>query len=268
MLQIRLGIELASLRMPLKKALLTARELGAEAVEIDLRNELTPDDLSRTGVRQIRKMLDDLNLRISAARFPTRRGYSSLDGLEARIDATKRAMLSAYELGTNVVINHIGRVPPETDSSATSTLVQALTDLGRHGQKVGALLAAETGTESGPDLANLIARLPPGSIGVDLNPANLIINGHSPRDAAEALAPHILHIHATDATRDLGSLNPHAPRGGRGLETSLGQGNAEFPELLAILEEQQYRGYITIARRDTDNPIADIRQALQFLRHL
>src|SRR5262245_49601367 len=122
MLQIRVGIELASLRMPLKKALLTARELGAEAVEIDLRNELSPDDLSRTGVRQIRKLLVDLNLRISAARFPTRRGYATLDGLEARIDATKRALQSAYELGTGVVVNSLGRLPPESDSSATSTL--------------------------------------------------------------------------------------------------------------------------------------------------
>jgi L-ribulose-5-phosphate 3-epimerase len=260
MLQIRLGIELASLRMPLKKALLTARELGAEAVEIDLRNELKPDDLSRTGVRQIRKMLDDLNLRISAARFTTRRGYATLDGLEARIDATKRAMQSAYDLGTNVLINHIGRVPPESDVTATSTLAQALTDLGRHGQRVGAMLAAETGSESGEELANLIARLPPGSIGVDLNPAKLIINGHSPRPAAQALAPHILHIHATDATRDLAL--------GRGIETPLGQGNAEFPELLATVEEQQYRGYITIARHDTENPLADIRQALEFLRNL
>lgn len=260
MLQIRLGIELASLRMPLKKALLTARELGAEAVEIDLRNELSPDDLSRTGVRQIRKMLDDLNLRISAARFPTRRGYATLDGLEARIDATKRAVQSAYDLGTSVVVNHIGRVPPESDAAATSTLLEALSDIGRHGQRVGALLAAETGTESGEALANLISRLPLGSIGVDLNPAKLIINGHSPRPAAEALAPHIVHIHATDATRDLAL--------GRGIETPLGQGNAEFPELLAILEEHQYRGYITVARHDTDNSVADIRQALQFLRNL
>src|SRR6185436_5644226 len=99
MLQIKLAVELASLRLPLKKGLLTARELGAEAVEIDLRNELTPDDLSRTGVRQLRKMLDDLNLRISAVAFRTRRGYAALEDLEARIDATKRAMQTAYELG-------------------------------------------------------------------------------------------------------------------------------------------------------------------------
>jgi sugar phosphate isomerase/epimerase len=260
MLQIKLGIELASLGLPLKKGLLTARELGAEAVEIDLRKELRPEELSRTGVRQVRKMLDDLNLRISAVSFRTRRGYQVTDDLEARIDATKRAMRWAYELGTGVVVNHIGRVPPENDSSARSAMVQALSDIGRYGQKVGALLAAETGTESGEELAGLIARLPPGSIGVDFNPANLIVHGHSARAAVEALAPHVLHVHATDATRDLAL--------GRGIEVALGQGSAEFPELLAALEEHQYRGYITVARHDTSAPVADIKQALAYLRNI
>jgi sugar phosphate isomerase/epimerase len=260
MLQIKLGVELASLRLPLKKGLLMARELGAEAVEIDLRNELKPEDLSRTGVRQLRKILDDLNLRISAATFRTRRGYNVIDDLEARIDATKRAMLAAYELGTNVLVNHVGQVPSESDSAATSTMVQALADLGRYGQKVGAQLAAETGTETGQELAGLIGRVPPGSIGVDFNPANLILHGHSAREAMERLAPHVLHMHATDATRDLAVS--------RGFEVPLGQGNAEFPELLAVLEEQQYRGYITVARRDSKSPIVDVRQSLEFLRNL
>src|SRR6478752_3590035 len=137
MLQIKLGIELASLRLPLKKGLLIARELGAEAVEFDLRNELRPDDLSRTGLRHLRKMLDDLNLRVSAVAFRTRRGYATTDDLEARIEATKRALASAYELGTSVVINHIGRVPLESDTAARSTMIEALAEIGRHGQKVG-----------------------------------------------------------------------------------------------------------------------------------
>src|SRR5262245_24941483 len=260
MLQIKLGIELASLRLPLKKGLLTARELGAEAVEIDLRSELRPEELSRTGVRQVRKMLDDLNLRISAVAFRTRRGYHVTEDLDARIDATKRALLTAYELGSGVVVNHIGSVPPDSDASATGTMVQALSDIGRYGQKVGAILAAETGTESGEDLAGLIARLPPGSMGVDFNPASLIMHGPSPRAAVQSLASHVLHVHATDATRDLAL--------GRGIEVALGQGSAEFPELLAALEEQQYRGYITVARHDSRSPVADVRQALEFLRHL
>ncbi len=260
MLQLRLGIELASLKLPLKQALLMARDLRAEAVEIDLRNELSADELSQTGIRQIRKVLEDLNLRISAVNFRTRRGYNVAADLEARVDATKRAMRQAYELGTGVVINHIGRVPAESDEASLQLLVDVFTDLGRYGQRVGAILAAETGTESGETLAHLIARLPPGSLGVDFNPANLILNGHEARPAIKALGPHVVHFHATDATRD--------PALGRGLPVPLGQGNADIPELLAALEEQQYRGYITVARHDSASPLADIKQALTFLRNL
>src|SRR5687767_12822681 len=143
MLQIRIGIRLASLRLPFRKALLAAKELGAEAVEIDARTELRPEELSQTGVRQIRKLLDDLELKVSAVTFYTRRGYDVIEDLEPRLDATRRTLKLAYDLGTNVVVNQIGRVPAEADSPATSTLVQALTDLGRYGQRVGALLAAE-----------------------------------------------------------------------------------------------------------------------------
>ena len=59
MVELRIAVELSGMRMPLKKALHTAAALGADAVEIDARGEVTPR-LSRTGVRQLRKMLDDL----------------------------------------------------------------------------------------------------------------------------------------------------------------------------------------------------------------
>src|SRR5262249_39161810 len=161
MLQVRIAVELASLKLPFKKGLLMARELGAPAVGIDAPPEVRPQALSHTRVRPMREKLDDLNLRAAALTFRTRRGYYVLDDLEARLEATRRSLKLAYELGTNVVVNHIGRVPTEADSDATSTLVGALTDLGRYGQKVGAALAAETGSESGAELAKLIARLPP-----------------------------------------------------------------------------------------------------------
>ncbi|HEX5106283.1 MAG TPA: sugar phosphate isomerase/epimerase family protein [Pirellulaceae bacterium] len=260
MLQIKVGIRLASLRLPFRQALAKAKELGAEAVEIDARSELRPEDLSHTGVRQVRKILEDLALKVSAVSFHTRRGYDVLEDLEPRIDATKRTLQLAYDLGAGVVVNHIGRVPDQLDSPDAATLLQALADIGQHGQRVGALLAAETGTESGAQLAQLIARLPPGSIGVDLNPANLIVHGHEPREAARALGEHILHVHATDATRDVARKS--------GLEVPLGQGSAEWPELLGILEEQQYRGYFTVARNAGGNALADIRQAVNFVRNI
>src|SRR5262245_56483413 len=144
MLQIKVGVQLASLGLPLKEGLLTARELGAEAVEIDARRELRPEELSQTGVRQVRKLLDDLNLRVSCVAFRTRRGYHVAEDLEARIDATKRALRLAYDLGASVVVNHIGRVPADDEVAKLGTMVQALADLGRYSQRVGAFLAAET----------------------------------------------------------------------------------------------------------------------------
>jgi len=260
MLQIKVGVQLASLRLPLKQALLTAAEMGAAAVEIDARNELRADELSHTGVRQIRKMLDDLNLRVSCLSFRTRHGYHVSENLDQRVEATKHALKLAYDLGTNVVVNHVGRVPDQADATAWNNLQQALTDIGRHGQRVGATLAAETGTETGAELLKLITALPPASLGVDLNPANLIVHNQSPREAVKALGPHILHVHANDGTRDLAQ--------GRAIEVPLGRGSAEFPELLATLEEHQYRGYITVERKGSDNPLFEIDQAVKFLKSL
>jgi sugar phosphate isomerase/epimerase len=205
-------------------------------------------------------MLEDLNLRVAALSFRTRRGYADPSELDRRIDATKRALKTAYELGTNVVVNHIGRVPPDDDVSALSTMRTALADIGREGQRVGALLAAETGTESGADLLKLIESLPPGSLGVDFNPANLIMHGHDARAAAKVLGAHVLHLHATDATRDVAA--------GRGIEVPLGRGSAEFPEILAALEEHQYRGYLTIRRQGSADPLEEIGAAVKYLRAL
>lgn len=260
MLQIQIGIQLASLRLPLKKALLAAAQMGADAVEIDLRNELRAGEMSATGVRQVRKMLADLNLRVSCAAFRTRRGYDAADDLDRRVAATKEALSLAYQLGTTVVVNQVGRVPAEGEQAGWDTMRPALADIGRHGQKVGATLAAETGTESGADLLRLIRSLPEGSLGVDLHPAGLITHGFAPAEAARALAEHILHVHAVDATRDLAQR--------RAVEVPLGRGNAELPELLAILEEHHYGGFITIERRDSADPVGEISQAVQYLRNL
>ena len=100
MAQLTLGIQLANLNVPLKQGLHIAADLGVQVVEIDARRDISFNDLSESGARQIRKIINDLNLRVVALRFPTRRGYDATDELDRRIDATKRAMKIAYSLGT------------------------------------------------------------------------------------------------------------------------------------------------------------------------
>lgn len=257
--QLRTAVYLPSLKLPFRQALAAAGRIGSEAVELDARHDVPPAEMTATATRQIRKWLEDAHLKLAALHFPTRRGYSTLDGLEARIDATKRVMKLARELGCGLVVNHLGRVPNQ-DDPAWSLLCEVLTDLGRYGEHVGALLAAETGSESGPELARLLAALPEGSIGITLSPGNLIINGFPPLEAVEALGPHIVHVHATDAVHDL-----HLRRGH---EVALGRGSADFPSLLGALEEFDYRGYFTVVRYNSEDPLRELALAVQYLKNL
>jgi sugar phosphate isomerase/epimerase len=268
MLTLRIGIQTASFRQPLKDALRTASELGADAVELDARRELRPNELSQTALRQFRKLLDDLNLKVCAIGFPTRRGYDVEEDLDRRVLATKEAMQMAFQLGASLVVNQVGPVPPDPASEEATAadrrrwqlLVEVLTDLGHYGERCGARLAAETGTEPAQDVARLLAALPAGLIAVTLDPGNLIVNGFSPLEAVDVLGSDIAHVHVKDAVRDLAR--------GRGQEVPVGRGMADFPALLAALEEHDYRGYLSIERIQSEDPIFEIGQAVKFLKNI
>jgi sugar phosphate isomerase/epimerase len=176
------------------------------------------------------------------------------------VEATKEAMKFAQALGAPWVVNQVGRVPDEPKGKAWQTMIEVLADLGAYGQHAGALLAAETGSESGPQLLKLIEALPAGSLVVTLNPGNLIINGYSSLEAVESLGQHIMYVHARDGVRDLAQ--------GRGIEVPLGRGAADFPALLGALEEHGYRGYLGIEREHADDPVFEIGQAISYLKSL
>ena len=142
--------------MPFRRALETAAQLGVHSVEIDARAEIQPSQISDTGLRQLKKMLEDLNLRVASLRFQTRRGYDALADLDRRVEATKETMKLAYRLGAPLVVNSIGQVPENQTDPRWITLQQVMDDLGRHGARVGAFLCAETGSESGEQLAALL----------------------------------------------------------------------------------------------------------------
>lgn len=271
--EIKIALSLQSLRLPLKKALQTAASLGVTGVEIDARHMLKPSELTDTGRRQLKKMMSDLNLEVAAVRFPTRRGYDILQDLDRRIEATKEAMRFAYSLGTNSVINAVGRVPEWNESADSSEgeecpappagldqLLSSLGDLAHFGQHVGAMLACETGTEPVATLAGLLDRLTEKTIGIAFNPANLIVNGYYDEDAIGIVSDRTLTVAARDASRDLAR--------GRGIEVSVGQGSAEFPNILATLEQRQYRGWFILERSSQPDALRELRDAVSFLRSL
>jgi sugar phosphate isomerase/epimerase len=257
---LNIAIQLTSLRLPLRKALIAAARAGAKAVEIDARHELRPQELTATGLRELKVVLDDLNLRISAIAFPTRRGYDTHEGLERRIAATEEVLRMASRLRAEFVVNRVGRVPADVEGPAWETMTRVLTDLGNVGQRIGARLAAQTGSESGADLARLLAVLPPQSIGVDFDPAGLLMGGFSPTESIGDLAKHVVQFRARDAVRDFSREQTS--------EVPLGRGAVDLPALLGALEEFTFRGYVVVAREQPAETVDEIAAAVSYLRSL
>lgn len=257
MLQLKKAVKLSCLGLPLKKALQVASQIGADAVELNAVTDIRMSEMTDTGIRHFKKILSDLRLKVSALQFPTRSGFDDPVDLERRIDGTRAAMDLAFKLGANVVVNRIGAVPEPEDQARWSTMVEALSDLGRYSHRAGAMLAADSNSDRSDRLLQLIQALPEYSIGIDFDAGGCIFNGESPEQAMERLAPHVLNFRARDAVRDLGA--------GKIVEVSLGRGSVDLPNLLARLEENNYRGYLTVQREGEGSSVEELTNAIKFL---
>ncbi len=87
-------------------------------------------------------------------------------------------------------------------------------------------------------------------VGVCYDPGALLMHGYEPIHGVTHLAEHIVLSHARDA------IAGRADRAGR--EMPAGQGELDFTEYFAALDEAGYRGPQIVARSESDRPIADI----------
>ena len=234
----RLAVPVLPLASDFRRSLTIAREFGAGGIEIDGRHGIDLVTLSDTGIRQIRKWLDDAGLHVAAVSFPTRGGYAEQDRLEARVVATKQAMLQAHRLGAAALLGRLGDIPSVEDVANWQILIDVCTDLGRTGQQTGAFFCAEAGRAGPEDLQRVIEALPDGSLQVHLVTGALLVHGHDPAEAATTLAADIGYVHATDAVA--------GAYAGHGRAVPLGTGQVDLPPVLAILEERGYRGWVGV----------------------
>lgn len=265
-----LSVATAALSADLRTALRRARDLGVRGVEIDARGGLDPAQVSQSGVRQLRKWLDDEGLVVSAVAFRTRGGYADAERLEPRIAATKSALQLAQALGAGVVLNHIGDIPPAAAADPAGTqsqptadprwrlLVDVLSDLGGWGQRVGATLCAEAGRAGPDDLLRVMAALPAGSLTCDIVTGALVVYGHDPVSAVERLSGHVGFVHATDAVAGAFA--------GRGRAVILGTGQVDFAGVLGAIEERGSRGWIGLEPVDERGGAKELAGAIEFLR--
>ncbi|MDQ6678406.1 MAG: sugar phosphate isomerase/epimerase, partial [Acidobacteriota bacterium] len=161
----------------------------------------------------------------------------------------------ARELGAPGIATHIGFVPDDSEDPVYVAVREMVRRIADH---AGSLtFALETGQESAPVLLEFLKDADRPNLGINFDPANMILYGTGdPIEALTLLAPRVLSAHAKDG------IWPTGP-GELGHETPLGEGAVDIPGFLAKLRETGYRKPVFIERESSDAPqrLIDIASA-------
>ena len=161
-----------------------------------------------------------------------------------------------------VVTAHVGTVPAEADSPTRKLIYQAVDAIGAMADRAGVRFGIETGQEEPAVLADLLAQFNNAALGINYDPANLLMNGFDPIAGVGTLAGHIVYVHAKDAVGGLPS------KGRQGREVELGQGDVDYPAFLAALDSAGYHGWHTVEHKRSVNPVAELAAACEYLKGL
>ena len=242
---------------PLRVAVGRVKDAGADAVRLDLRSELKPADLGPTAVREVRHLIRSAGLAVGPAVYPTRGAVHDEDRLDARLRGLTAAVGSAGKLGCSTLTLRPFDVPGEDEE--TTRLVEVLTDLAAAGAKAGVVPCVTVAGDAG-GWARVLDEVTTGPVGVTLDPAAVLLGGGDPGEVAgivRVLPDRVREVTVRDAT---------AGRGGR--EVPAGQGDVDWEELLAVLDEAAFPGSLTPDRTAGPDPFAEAAAAITALRDL
>ena len=254
----KLGVVLETTGLPVRQALVAASKLGVSGVQADAAGDLLPDRLTDTGRREFRTLLKSFNLELSAVNCPLRRGLDVDENHQQRLDHVRKVMQLAFDLGARKVIVPLPKVPDDEKTPRAATTRESLRDLGAYGDRVGTLVALEVGLDPGDKVRDYLATFDSGSLAVNFDPANFLLNGFVPLSSLTALAGKVIHTHARDARTTTVS--------GGSREVPVGAGDVEWLVYVATLESIDYRGYLTVDREAGDDRFADVAAGVRFLR--
>lgn len=182
---------------------------------------------------------------------------------QERLAVLKQGADFAQSVGVPSITTHVGFIPENPGDSLYPGLVDALREIAVYCKERGQSFWFETGQETPVTLLRTIQDIGTGNLGVNLDPANLLMYGKAnPVDALDVFGTFVRGVHAKDG---------EYPTNGSelGVEKPLGEGRVGFPALLNKLSALGFDGALTI-EREISGPqqIEDIRAGKRFLERV
>lgn len=180
-----------------------------------------------------------------------------------RLEVLKAGAAFAAKAGVPSITTHVGFIPENPSDPRYGEVLAALKEIAQVCVDFGLDFWFETGQETPITLLRTIEDIGTENLGINLDPANLLMYGKAnPIDALDTFGHYVRGVHAKDG---------EYPTDGRklGVEKPLGAGRVNFPHLLAKLKTLDFAGALTI-EREISGPqqIADIRAGKEFLEEI
>lgn len=168
----------------------------------------------------------------------------------------------AGRLGLKLVTFHAGFLPHEEKDPAFAKLQDRVRRTADLFHARGIALGLETGQEVADTLALFLRKLDHPGVGVNLDPANILLyDKGDPVAAVRTLGPWLRQCHLKDAVRT------KVP-GTWGEEVVLGTGQVDWKAFFRALSEVGFKGNLCIEREAGDRRVADIRAAQEYVERL
>jgi len=271
MAKLKLGT-IVSMERGVEEAIVKVRQFGLSTCQVSC---WSPEMLTEDNAKQLKRTAQDNSVEITTMwtglpvavwNFidgPRTIGLVPPETRNERVQILKKGSDFARILGVGSITTHVGFIPENPGDPIYPGLVEAVKEVAKHCAKAGQEFWFETGQETPVTLLRTFEDSGAENLGVNLDPANLILYGKAnPVDALDIIGKYVRGVHAKDGLY---------PTNGRelGEEMPLGKGKVNYPLLIPKLKRCGFRGALTI-EREISGPqqIKDIKRAIRILTPL
>ena len=168
----------------------------------------------------------------------------------------------AQRFDIRLVTFHAGFLPHDENDPEFRKLLPRIVAVADLFASKGLQLAFETGQETAATLRVFLERLARPNVGVNFDPANMILyDKGDPIEALKVLIPWLRQCHIKDAL-------PTKVPGSWGEEVPVGTGQVDWKAFFRVLKESNFNGYLAIEREAGSQRVSDIMTAQQLVESL
>ncbi len=189
-------------------------------------------------------------------------GFRPDETWKANLERALRLADLAADAGLSLVTVHAGFIPERADDPERGRMLDRIRIVADVFARRGAVLGLETGQERAETLADFLDALASPSVGINFDPANMILYGMGdPVEALSTLQRWVRQVHVKDAV-------PTDRPGTWGRETPIGEGAVDWDRFGQVLRSIRPAVDLVIEREAGERGADELRAAVALARSM